>query len=620
MDGGFADPNAGSADTAARPMPRRAQNQTAVDVAFAVGAAALSFVSAALVLEIWSAQLHVPWVYSGDGLHYGMFVKGIVDNGWHYSNPSLGAPSGQQLYDWPIASGENLQALVARLLGSVISDWAAVMNVYFLLTFPLAALTSFAVLRKLGCSRGPALVCSTLFALAPYHFVRGERELFLSGYYAVPLGAFLVLAILGDEALFARRNEASGLLAYASRRSLLTVALCLTIVLASGSFYYPAFTILLVAGVTILISIVRRSRRAVVSGAMVIALIGAGVLAVLTPAIAYRYEHGPNELVRTRGVNESEIFALKLTQLVLPIEDHRIGALASRSTRYAESAPFGSLGRPVHLGIVAAIGFTWLLLVVLGGVATSGRWAAGVPYREAAVANLLAFLIGTVGGISALIAATLTPQFRAWNRISIFVSFFALLAVATALTALGRRWGGGWRRLAFLGVLTATLVAGVLDQTSRAYVPPYETIRREYESDGRFVQRIEDRLPEDGRILQLPYIPFPEAGLTGKVGDYDHVRLYLHSDSLRWSFGAMKGRPDDWLASRRNEPLRRLVSDARAAGFDGVTVDRLAYADRGAEVERGLSRLLADARPVVSRDRRRSFFVLGGRSSQGGSG
>ena len=601
-------------------MPRRAQNQAAVEVALAVGAAALSLVSAALVLEIWNAHLHVPWVYSGDGLHYGMFVKGILDHGWHFSNPSLGAPNGQELYDWPIASGENLQALGARLLGSIISDWAAVMNLYFLLTFPLAALTAFAVLRTLGCARGPAFVCSNLFALAPYHFARGERELFLSGYYAVPLGAYLVLAVLGDEALFARRTGRSGLLAYASRRSLLTVALCLAVVLASGSFYYPAFTILLVAGVTVVMSIVRRSTRAVVSGALVIALIGAGVLVVLAPAIAYRYEHGPNELVRTRGVNESEIFALKLTQLVLPIEDHRIDALADRSTRYAESAPFGGLGRPVHLGVVAAIGFTWLLLVVLGGVATSGRWRAGIPYREAAVANLLAFLIGTVGGISALIAATLTPQFRAWNRISIFISFFALLAVATALTALGRRWDGGWRRLAFLGVLTATLVVGVLDQTSRAYVPPYDTIRQEYESDARFVRRIEDRLPAGGRVLQLPYVPFPEAGLTGDLGDYDHVRLYFHSDSLRWSFGAMKGRPDDWLASRRNASIARLVSDARADGFDGLTVDRLGYADRGAAVESGLSRLLVDARPVVSRDGRRSFFVLGARSSQGGSG
>ena len=202
----------------------------------------LALVCAVLVLELWDAPLHTPWSYSGDGVHYGMFVKGILDHGWHYTNPSLGAPEGQQLYDWPIASGENLQALVVKLLGFVSSDWAAVMNVYFLLTFPLAALTAFAVLRALGSARGPAIVCSALFALAPYHFVRGERELFIVGYFAVPLAAYLVLRILADDALFARRDSPSRVLAYASSRTLLTVALCLTIVLASGSFYYSAFT------------------------------------------------------------------------------------------------------------------------------------------------------------------------------------------------------------------------------------------------------------------------------------------------------------------------------------------------------------------------------------------
>ncbi len=591
-------------------MPRRAR-ELVPEVALALCAAVLALVCAALVLEIWDAPLHTPWSYSGDGVHYGMFVKGILDHGWHYTNPSLGAPEGQQLYDWPIASGENLQALIIKLLGFVSSDWAVVMNAYFLLTFPLTALTSYAVLRGLGSARGPTIVCSALFALAPYHFIRGERELFIVGYYAVPLAAYLVLKILADDALFTRRSNGFGLVAYASSRSLLTVALCLTIVLASGSFYYSAFTILLVGGVTIVTVLVRRSRRALASGLIVISLVGGGVLVTLAPTLVYRFEHGANEHVRTRGVNESEIFALKLTQLVLPIEGHRVGALASRSTRYSETAPFGLLGRPVHLGLVAAIGFAWLLFVAVASAATTGGWRPGAPYRDAAVANLLAFLIGTVGGLSALIAATITPQFRAWNRISIFISFFALYAVAIALTALGRRWDAGRsRRLGYAGLLSVTLVLGVLDQTGRDYVPPYETIRQEYENDARFVQQIETRLPEDARILQLPYIEFPEAGLSGPVGDYDLARPYLHSRDLRWSFGAMKGRPEDWLAAHKSEPIEPLVSAAVAEGFSGLYVDRFGYPDRGETVEADISRILDGARPLVSPNDRLTFFDL----------
>jgi phosphoglycerol transferase len=593
---------------------QRVRELGAAEPARALGTAALALVSAALVLEVWNAMLDVPWVYSGDGNQYGMFVKGILDHGWHLTNPNLGAPHGQQLYDFPIASGENIQALMVKLLGLAVSDWATAMNLYFLLTFPLAALTSYAVLRRLGSGAGPAVVCSTLFALLPYHFARGERELFISGYFAVPLGAYLVLSIFADEPLLARRaGTGHRLLAYASRRSLLTVGLCLTTVLASGSFYYAAFTILLVGSAAVLMLLVRRSRRAFVSGAIVVALLGAGVLANLAPTLAYRFEHGPNELVRTRGVNESEIFALKLTQLLLPIEDHRVGALAERSARYAESTPFGHLGRPVHLGFVASVGFVWLLVVAIAGAASAGAgWRPGAPYRHAAVAGVLAFLIGTVGGVSALIAATVTPQFRAWNRISIFIAFFALLAVALALTELGRRWRHGGRRLAFAGVLTATLVVGVLDQTSSAHVPPYETIQREYASDARFVHAIEARLSQGADVLQLPYVPFPEAGRSGPMGDYDLVRPYFHSRDLRWSFGSEKGRPQDWLAPLATKRVDDVLSAAVAAGFEGLYIDRLGYSDRGGAIEADVSRALDGAQPLVSANRRLAFFDLRG--------
>jgi hypothetical protein len=349
----------------------------------------------------------------------------------------------------------------------------------------------------------------------------------------------------------------------------------------------------------------------------VIALISAGVLATLAPTIAYRLEHGPNDLVRTRGVNESEIFALKLTQLVLPIENHRIGALGHRSSRYAETAPFGGLGRPVHLGLVASLGFAWLLVVALAGAASRNGWRPGAPYRHAAVAGVLGFLIGTVGGLSALIAATVTPQFRAWNRISIFIAFFALLAVALALTALGRRLERGRAgRVVFAALLLVILVVGVLDQTSRANVPPYEAIRREYTSDARFVHEIEARLPRGARILQLPYVPFPEAGMSGPMGDYDLIRPYFHSQHLRWSFGAMKGRPGDWLAQRKDQPLEALLSAAVPAGFDGLYVDRLGYSDRGSALESEASELLDGATPLVSPNRRLVFFDLRGYGPQ----
>ena len=81
-------------------------------------------------------------------------------------------------------------------------------NVFFLLTFPLVGLAAYLVLRRLTLSPNVAIVCSILYALLPYHFLRGEGHLLLSAYYAVPLGAWLVLSVLADRPLFGTRRAA----------------------------------------------------------------------------------------------------------------------------------------------------------------------------------------------------------------------------------------------------------------------------------------------------------------------------------------------------------------------------------------------------------------------------
>jgi hypothetical protein len=120
------------------------------------------------------------------------------------------------------------------------------------------------------------------------------------------------------------------------------------------------------------------------------------------------------------------------------------------------------------LGPVAAGGFVALLIVAL--VALTGRPLRAPPVlRHAAAAAVLAFLIGTVGGLSTIIAELVTPQIRAWNRISIFIAFFGFLAVAVGLDVLGRRLGPALiRRAAFAGVLVALLVSVGGEEVYRA--------------------------------------------------------------------------------------------------------------------------------------------------------
>jgi hypothetical protein len=572
------------------------------DVVVGVLTAVAALVLACFALKVWRGDLGIPFSYRQETQYYLMLAKAMEDHGGYFENPSLGAPFGQDLHDFAVGT-DRLNLDLLRLL-LVFGSPAAAVNLFFLLTFPLAAAAAFLVFRMLGVARAGAVVCALLFALAPYHFERGEGNLFLSAYWVVPLGAYLVLATLGGIALFRRREGASGVLAYASGRTLLTVAFCLAV--ASAGIYYAAFTLLLLAGAILIALVARIGRGVVVGGAICLALIFGVLLVHLSPSIAYRWKHGVNPGAE-RQPRESEIFALKLSDLVFPVDLHRLEPLARFTAEYKAATPIHS--EPMALGPVAAAGFVWLLIVAL--VVLAGRPArAGPPLvRHASAATLLAFLIGTVGGISTIIALLVTPQIRAWNRISIFIAFFAFLAVAVALGALGRRLGPDLvRRAAFGAVLAAVLVFGLWNQVTYNHVPPYE-LATSYKLDRAFVHEIERRLPPNAAVFQLPYVPFPESRQLVDLYENDLLRGYLLSKDLRWSTGATKGRPEDWADDLAAMPTATVLDAAAAAGFAGLVIDRFGYTDRGAALENEVHHRLG-SEPLVSADRRHSFFDL----------
>jgi hypothetical protein len=110
-------------------------------------------------------------------------------------------------------------------------------------------------------------------------------------------------------------------------------------------------------------------------------------------------------------------------------------------------------------------------------------------------------------------------------------------------------------------------------------------------------------------VYQLPYFAFPNDQPLARMGIYDHVRGYLYSDTLRWSYGGMMGREADWQQTLAGQPVDLLVARLAATGFAGIYVDRFGYHDSAAALETELVSLVGPP-STVSRDRRFSFFPL----------
>jgi phosphoglycerol transferase len=566
------------------------------EVRYALLAVLATSVLASLVLRLWDATLGISFLPGGDGYLVLMQVKGVLDNGWVLSNPDLGAPFGQELHDYA-ANREVLNVAAVKLLGLFSSNPVAVFNVYFLLSFPLAALTAFLVLRWLRISRWTAVALSVIYALTPYHF---RHQTFLFAYYTVPVAAYLVLAVYAGAPLFERRP---------SRRTLFTLGLCVAVALSG--IYYAAFTVILVLVAGAIAFVASRRGSSLVAGAAIAAAIVLTGLVASAPDLVYRAQHGSNPVVGVRSAHESQIYSLNPLQLVMPIEDHRFAPFRDLHRRWAGSTPVDQ--EPTHLGLIAALGFVWLLVLAVAIAAgASGRIASDLRQRHLAAATLTALLVGTTGGIGAFIAYVISPQLRAWTRLDIFIAFFALAALGLLLDAgqrhLARR-GVRWTSAGFAALLASLCVLAVLDQTNPSTAPDYAANAAAYRSDEAFAHEIEETLGDGEMVLQLPYVPFPENGPVGGTGPYDHVRPYLHTDSVRWSFGSMKGRPDDWQAALAGAPPETLLPAIAAAGFAGVYVDRSGYPDGARDLELELDREL-DTKPITSPDGRFSFFDL----------
>jgi phosphoglycerol transferase len=572
------------------------------ELLWVLGTALVATLVTVVDLKLWNASAHVPISSAGGDANFFLAsVKDVVVHGWFWHDPGLAAPFGQSNFDFAASFGDTGHYVLVWLLALFLHDPVVVFNAFFLLCFPLIAVTSYLVLRDLGAERIVALVAAVLFAFLPYHLLRQEDHLFLSAYYAVPLGVWLVVALAEGRTLLDRRDR---------RRTAITLAACALV--ASASNYYAVFAVLALLLVVPVAALATRSRGMVVQALLVLAAIGVVFGLCHAPPVIYAMQHGRNDAIAVRSPAESEDFGLKLTQMVLPRPQHRVEALALRGRAYEARTPLVAEGFSPALGVVATFGLLGAIVVLL----TSGLGAAAVSVRRrrvsiAGAVALACFLVGTTSGISALIAYEVTPQVRGWNRISLLIAFAALLAVALALGWAGERLRGRGRPAWVLGVLAVAVgVVGLLDQTSPQDAPAYAAIGQVWHSDDAFVRAMESGLPRGTAVLQLPYVPYPENGPVNTMADYDLFKGYVHSRHLRWSYAATKGRQADWQAQVQALAPQEIATVATTAGFGAVYVDRAGFADQGAAVDGALTKLTGGPPAGVSADGRLDWYDL----------
>jgi len=568
-------------------------------IAGAILAALLSSLAVTVVTQLWTLPMHVPFQYAhspGDDEQDAtldlMLIKDIHEAGWFNTNPALNAPFEQHWAEWPMG-GDLLAYTVKKALVDTTGDVPLTFNLFWLLTFPLTALAAFPVLRALRCSWSSAIVGAALFSLAPYHFRNGAAHENLAFYVGVPVVVLLAMKMLGPDSglpsVAELRHRASW---WRIRWWLLGVVL-----VGVTGIYYLAFLLALV-GLCALVSALARRRpgRLVIAG--VLGAVGLATSAVANlPTLLYRWQHATNLLgVPDRVRGESEFYPLRIVEMLSPVTAHRFGPFAALADHLYQPGQEGLA--TANLGLLASIGFVCAVVAVLvRGVRGTDRRGWAFEARLGVV-MIAALLIATEGGLSRVLELVGLQGVRAWNRIAIVVAFAGIVVLARLLdrgrVLLRRRRVPGFR-LVWVLLLALVVVVGVLDQASPAFMPDPAARASLWRSDGAFVTSMQRQLPKHAMVFELPVVDFPDHSAVQRLSAYDLIKEgYLHSSTLRWSAGGVRGRDGEWQWPASRLPMRDLVRGVTAMGFSALTLDRNGYRDNGASEVKQLEALLGE--------------------------
>jgi phosphoglycerol transferase len=315
----------------------------------------------------------------------------------------------------------------------------------------------------------------------------------------------------------------------------------------------------------------------------------AGAIAVaaflITNAEIWIHVQEPEGLpLLTRNYGGTERYALKPMEMFIPSQFHRWDWLAFFGHRYSRWAEWRGEPYLPYLGIFGIVGLVWLV-----AVSVRRLMARQAPPGQALSAGwLLAY--STVGGLTNVVAFFFGMQiFRATNRVAIFISALVLAFLVVRLSRFTAQWPDRWRLTAALGVAAI----GLSDQLPVRWPDEvYARMNADARSDRELGRKLEEALPKGAMVFQLPVLGFPEVVPPHRLADYEHFRLYLNTQDLRFSYGAAKNRSRSrWQMDLENVPVETLVRRLESYGFAALYINRKGFEDNAEKMLQELDRL-----------------------------
>ena len=558
-----------------------------------------------LILEVWNMKLSIAG-YSGDGLSTGYLVKTIQDFGWWFKNPRVGAPFYGTMYDYPSLFFDSFSFFIFKIILVFFRDWGKAINIFYIMLFPVTSMITYFSMKKFKLNSYISLLTSLYFTFSFYRFLRGMGHIFLNVYFTIPLITLVFYFLYTDDTLLNFEKD------FFHKKKNIFVLITLIILSLSG-IYYTFFSCYFL--VVIFIAKVNKSNFKHFSKklGLMFGTIFFTMFLFYIPKIIYTFNFGKNPESPERAASEADFYGLRISRLLLSPKLPRI--LSKVKHGYLKKVLNNCINyfdylkgmeSTEYLGIIGIIGFFFLLWIILIKKKQNNKLI-----ELLALLNITGILLGIASGFGSIFAIFGSASIRGYNRISIFILYFCILAVASKLNDVIKEKRYQQHYIYILLFLLFSFSIWEQIPPNISYTAGVKSYKEKFDSDKQFVIEIEKTLGKNGMVFQLPYFKFPENGPINGLGDYELFKGYLFSKNIKWSYGGYRGRDSDlWNQYITSLPPKEMLEKISIVGFNGLYIDKKAYTEEEFSKLENEIKSLTNEEPMISLNKDLYFFNL----------
>ena len=553
----------------------------------------LSIVILVLFTKMWEADFFTV-LFDGFGAGSAeeqMKIQNLIETGSRYVSERLGGREGQALFAF--IQSDALNYLLIRICLLFTNSSALPLNILFIFTFPAAAMTATYALCRLSVSKRMAIFSGTLYTFLYYHFTHNQNNIVASSYYLVPLGCLVLFHALRGELSFSFSKKKSFRI-NGHHNAVFIGAVVISFLLSStGLDYAFFFCLLMLAALAKNFFDKRKWNRSLTGGIFCVCCTAFGVVLNYIPFFIYRFSANYQATTFPRSKAGADYYGMKILGLLLPNFNHRVPFFRHISHTVNMASPLSNENMAVSLGIVAALGFLLLLFfpIFIRRGKISERYTMA---KNASYLVIVTLLLGTLAAVGSLISWVVTDRVKSYNRIVVFLAFFAFLAVSLVGDRIifgenhgNEKIGKKERKIiqffrtpkkwfsVTVSILLIPVFAGALfDQIPITSEIDYE-VRSNFRTGNEifFGQQIEDSVPEGTLVFQYPYIPYPEPVNSYGLNPYTQQMAYMFTSKLRWSSGAPVGFEEaDWAEWVSNMGAWDAIQELKASGYGAICI------------------------------------------------